>query len=389
MLRSVFRPASVRSWASSGIRHDRGPTISFPSSRCHSSTPSSSPPPSNDEGPAQSETPTPTPGARVDTGLNRLCVSLPTDPIAKAADAAPPTSGPPDGNQPTTSKNKLIKWRLMDFPAAWERTGVPRSTKHKPPPAPLQKESAPAKQLSPTWVHLSSLPADCTKTDVVKAISAAAAIHPIGRVMAMTLTPPTPRHPDHATASVEFNTVAEARALLKRLQRGKLLVSGTMPYFRLQPKVVRDGESPGWPVDGPQFNGYPPSRVLFIRGPVVHPMMRIEVLCSLLEKQGVSVESERVEVRAEDGGPDNKQACQTTILWYFCCWRYQARRAMTVLRSLTDLGVFYGLDPCEYGIQGLDRRKLEIERERERDSRRVQRSEATPKEMLLLAKSRS
>lgn len=192
---------------------------------------------------------------------------------------------------------------------------------------------AATKNKTSTYVHLSNLPADCTRGNVMEALVAAA---PIGRVMAMTFTPPTPRHPDNALASIEFNTVIEAERLYRSKMEGKFLVKGVRPYVTLQPKTNADHDR----LDGPQYVGFPPSRVLFIRGLRSNPAMNVDKIRELLEFNDVDAEAESVQI--------NRTGNTITILWKFLCWRYGARRAMTVLRANTTVGVWYGLDPCEY-----------------------------------------
>lgn len=201
------------------------------------------------------------------------------------------------------------------------------------------------------WVHLTELPANCTGADIIAAL---AAIGPIGRVMSLKLSLPNKRHPRHAVASIQVYTTAAVFALSQPGTQEFFIVKNHQPHITIQTKDASDGEAAleDLPRDGPQYEGYPPSRVLVLRGPVGHSMMRVEALRRLFVLNDVDIKSGRVFFA--DGATDS------VIVWPFLSWREQAKHAMTVLREKTSIpSIRYGRDPCEYPEDLLDMRALE------------------------------
>lgn len=182
---------------------------------------------------------------------------------------------------------------------------------------------------------------------------------PTGRVLAVTLTPPgsTPRaHPEFAVASVEFGSVEEAQRLFDHARTGVFTVRGKNPFVKMQVKKCRPEPGRalgpgGQPWDGSKLKN-PQTRVLLLRGRTIDPRMQVSTLRAFFQRHEVPPEVENIEVR------DYSATGARNIIWRFCSWRYQARRALKLLREdfgknsegrFRPIGIFYGHDPCDVG----------------------------------------
>lgn len=179
---------------------------------------------------------------------------------------------------------------------------------------------------------------------------------PTGRILALTLTPPEQgRYSTYAQASIEFDSFHSADRLFKLNRDNLFLVNGVRPYVTLQ--VKKGAPDPGLDIGPSRQHSdeykikVPPSRVLVIKGRPDDPRMQVKEIRRVLVDHCVPLETENIEVK------DYTLNGRRIIIWRFCSWRYQTRRAIKVLRTVTahdfgrfgPIGIYYGHDPCGFG----------------------------------------
>lgn len=191
----------------------------------------------------------------------------------------------------------------------------------------------------PHNVHLSSLPRDTTRKDLIQSLYS---IAPIGRVLCITLDGPGPRHPIHSVATLELSTRKQAFAVYQAKKDGTLRVKGCSPFVSISLKKREIGIASGLGTVAShlRIKENMASRVLRISGRTADPMLNEKALRTLFADNMSYPDEEKVYVAEADGVTD--------IYWYFFCWRYQARPAVSLVFRHTNFRAYYAPDPIAF-----------------------------------------